>query len=142
MFLSVSAATQDGQFEPGTSILIDTNGDGVPDVVDLNGRQMPRMRDIQMAVSAAYFVPLWNGLTGQLAGSMQTAYGGFENADNSRGFDGYTLYDARMGIAGEAWKLSIFGRNLSDETYRLQNVLGNDYYNEPQMFGVELSFQK
>jgi outer membrane receptor protein involved in Fe transport len=142
MFLSVSAATQDGQFEPGTSILIDTNGDGVPDVVDLNGRQVPRMRDIQMAVSAAYFVPLWNGLTGQLAGSMQTAYGGFENADNSRGFDGYTLYDARMGIAGEAWKLSIFGRNLSDETYRLQNVLGNDYYNEPQMFGVELSFQK
>ena len=40
------------------------------------------------------------------------------------------------------WRLSVFGRNLSDETYRLQNVLSNDYYNEPQMFGVELSFRK
>lgn len=73
---------------------------------------------------------------------MQTAYGGFENADNSRGFDGYTLYDARLGLATDMWRLSVFGRNLSDETYRLQNVLSNDYYNEPQMFGVELSFRK
>ncbi|MFN9164002.1 MAG: TonB-dependent receptor [Alphaproteobacteria bacterium] len=142
MFLTVSAATQDGQFEPGTSILIDTNGDGVPDVVDLNGKQVPRMRDIQMAASAAYFIPLWEGVSAHLAGSMQTAYGGFENADNSRGFDGYTLYDARLGLATDMWRLSVFGRNLSDETYRLQNVLSNDYYNEPQMFGVELSFRK
>lgn len=142
MFLSVSAATQDGQFESGSFTLIDTNGDGVPDLVDLNGRQVPRLRDIQMAASAAYFIPLWQGVSAHLAGSMQTAYGGFENADNSRGFDGYTLYDARLGISSDMWRLSVFGRNLSDEIYRLQNVLSNDYYNEPQMFGVELSFRK
>lgn len=142
MFLSVSAATQDGQFEPGTSILIDTNGDGVPDVVDLNGRQVPRLRDIQMAVSAAYFIPVWEGVNALVAGSMQTAYGGFENADNSRGFDGYTVFDARVGITSDTWRLSLFGRNLTDETYRLQNVLSNDYYNEPRMLGLELSLLK
>jgi outer membrane receptor protein involved in Fe transport len=37
--------------------------------------------------------------------------------------------------------LSAFGKNLTDKTYIIQNVNGNNYYNERARYGVELSFK-
>jgi len=52
--------------------------------------------------------------------------------------DGFLLFDARVGLSGDNWRLSLFGKNLSDEIYRAQTVAGNAFYNQPQKFGVEL----
>lgn len=142
LFLNLAFSAQDGQFEEGATILLDTNGDGIPDLVNLNGLKVPRLRDYQVSLSAAYFVPLFDDVNGLVAASFQSANGGFETADNSRTYEGYDLIDGRVGLTSDRWRLTFFGRNLTDERYRIQQVSANDYYNEPRTLGLELSFQR
>jgi outer membrane receptor protein involved in Fe transport len=71
--------------------------------------------------------------------SAQTADGGFENPDNARDYEGYTLFDARLGLQGDRWKVSLFGRNLGDERYLLNIVGGNNFWSDGRTYGVELS---
>jgi iron complex outermembrane receptor protein len=138
-FLAVSG--QQGEFDEGSEVLFDSNGDGVPELTDLEGNEVPRMRDYQVVFNLAYRFPIvgdWNGL---VSTSFQVADGGYETPINQASYEGYKLLDGRIGVSNGTLKLSVFGRNLTDERY-ITNVLNtNEYYNEPRVIGVELGVE-
>ena len=128
----VSYSTSDGAFEKGASLI----SQGV--TIDLDGKEVPRLRKTQLAANVLYTQPLGR-LRGFVGGSVQYADGGFENPDNSRAYAGYTLYDARIGVEGERWRFSVTGRNLTDERYVL-NVVGTaEFWSQPRTYGAELT---
>lgn len=130
----VSYSTSDGAFEKGASLI----SQGV--TVDLNGKHVPRLRDNQIAASLLYTQPIGR-LRGFAGVSAQYAHGGFETPDNSRPYAGYTLYDARLGVEGERWRFSVTGRNLTNERYVL-NVVGTaEFWNQPRVYGAELTLR-
>lgn len=139
LLLAATLSGQKGEFEKGASALLDTNGDGVPDVLDLNGKEVPRLRDYQLTFNAAYNFPITAGLRGFISGSYQRASGGFENPANDREYAPYQLFDARIGVRTENLRFSVFGRNLGDEEYIVNILSTNEYYNQPKVIGAELS---
>ncbi len=124
----------DGEFEEGASLI----SQGV--VIDLEGRQVPRLRDYQVTANLFYTQPI-GPLRGFVGVSGQFADGGFDNPDNSREYQGYELYDARLGLEGAHWRLSLFGRNLTDERYVLNEVSTNEFWSQPRVYGAELTFR-
>ena len=88
------------------------------------------------------FVASIFGLTGFVSLSGQFADGGFQNPPNTIGYPGYSLVDGRVGVFGDHWRLSVFGRNLGDEVYVLNNVSGNNYWSQPRVVGVELTLRR
>jgi len=141
-----SAATTNGSFGDG-AVITTSGGGNMVEVIDLSDARVNRTRDYVVAANAFYFGPLSGSLDWFAGGSIQTEGGGFENASGDtssatgRDLDDFFLADARIGVRGDAWTLSVFGKNLGDEVYRVQTVLGNAYYNEPQKFGVELKVE-
>ncbi len=130
----VSYSTSDGAFEDGAFLV----SQGA--TVDLSGKHVPRLRDYQVAANLLYSQPIGR-LRGFAGVSAQLADGGYETPDNSREYEGYTLYDARLGLEGGSWRLSAFGRNLTDERYVL-NVVGTaEFWSQPRSYGVELTFR-
>jgi len=142
LLLTAVYSTVDGTFLENASILLDTNGDGVPDVLSLEGLQVPRLREYQIALNATYVMPLGGSLTGLAALGYQSADGGFETPNNTRDYEGYNLFDARLALLTDHWRFSLFGKNLTDELYRVQTVSLNDYHNEPRVLGVEISYNR
>ena len=138
LMLSASLSSQQGEYEDGASVLLDINGDGIPDNADLGGYEVPRMRDYQIAINAAYTFPLRGDMRGFVSAGLQMADGGYETADNSRSYEGYELFDARFGVRKGDLRFSVFGRNLGDQTYVSQVVNANEFYSEPRVFGAEL----
>jgi outer membrane receptor for ferric coprogen and ferric-rhodotorulic acid len=67
--------------------------------------------------------------------------GGYENPDNSRSYEGYSLVDARIGVRSERLRLSVFGRNLGDKTYLANIVSANEFYTDPRVIGAELGWE-
>lgn len=141
-----SAATTNGSFGDG-AVITTSGGGNMVEVIDLSDARVNRTRDYVVAANAFYFGPLSGSLDWFAGGSIQTEGGGFENASGDtssatgRDLDDFFLADARIGVRGDAWTLSVFGKNLGDEVYRVQTVFGNAYYNEPQKFGVELKVE-
>jgi iron complex outermembrane recepter protein len=130
----VAFSTLDGEFEEGASLI----NQGV--VVDLEGRQVPRLRDHQVTANLFYTQPI-GALRGFVGVSGQFADGGFDNPDNSREYQGYELYDARLGLEGDHWRFSLFGRNLTDDQYVLNEVSTNEFWSQPRVYGVELTLR-
>lgn len=139
LITSMALSSQAGKFKEGASALLDTNGDNLPDQLDLGGNDVPRLRDYQVTLNLAYTASISDALRAFGGVSMQTADGGYENPDNSRDYAGYTLFDARMGMQGGHWKASLFGRNLTDERYLLNTVGNNNFWSDGRTYGVELS---
>lgn len=130
----VSYSTSDGAFEKGASLI----SQGV--TIDLNGKQVPRLRDNQITANLLYTQPIGR-LRGFAGASAQYAHGGFETPDNTRKFAGYTLYDARIGVEGDHWRFALTGRNLTNERYVL-NVVGTaEFWNQPRVYGAELTLR-
>ncbi len=134
LITSVAYSTLAGEFEEGASV---PNQSGI---VDLEGLEVPRLRDYQVTVNLLYSAPI-GGLRGFAGVSGQFADGGFENPDNSREYAGYELYDARLGLEGGHWRLSLFGRNLTDEQYVLNVVNTNEFWSQPRTYGAELTLR-
>lgn len=130
----VSYSTSDGAFEKGARLI----SQGV--TVDLDGKHVPRLRGDQVAANLLYTQPIGR-LRGFVGGSVQYAHGGYETPDNTRPYAGYTLYDARIGVEGESWRFSLTGRNLTNERYVL-NVVGTaEFWNQPRVYGAELTLR-
>ena len=142
LLLTATYSTIDGTFLEGSTVLLDTNGDGVPEVLNLEGNQVPRLRDYQIALNATYIVPLGGTFKGLAAIGFQSADGGFETPDNARAYEGYDLIDARLALLTDRWRFSVFGKNLTDERFRIQTVSLNDYHNEPRVIGLEIGYQR
>ncbi len=139
---SAAAATTHGEFSDD-SVITTSGGGAVIEVIDLSGVRVNRTRDYVVSLNGFYFSPMTTSIDWFAGGSMQTEGGGYENASGGstsatgRSLDGFLLFDARVGLSGDNWRLSLFGKNLSDDIYRAQTVAGNAFYNEPQKFGVE-----
>jgi iron complex outermembrane recepter protein len=130
----IAFSTLDGEFEEGASLI----NQGV--TVDLEGLQVPRLRDYQVTANLFYTQPI-GALRGFIGVSGQFAEGGFENADNTREYQGYELYDARLGLEGDHWRFSVFDRNLTDEQYVLNVVSTNEFWSQPRVYGAELTLR-
>lgn len=128
----IAFSTLDGEFEEGASLITQ----GV--TVDLEGLQVPRLRDYQVTANLFYTHPI-GAMRGFVGVSGQFADGGFDNPDNSREYQGYELYDARLGLEGAHWRFSLFGRNLTDEQYVLNEVSTNEFWSQPRVYGAELT---
>jgi outer membrane receptor protein involved in Fe transport len=130
----IAFSTLDGEFAEGASLI----NQGV--TVDLEGLQVPRLRDYQVTANLFYTQSI-GALRGFVGLSGQFADGGFENPDNTREYEGYELYDARLGIEGDHWRFSLFGRNLTDEKYVLNVVGTNEFWSQPRVYGAELALR-
>ena len=127
-------STSDGEFLEGASLI----SQGI--TIDLEGLHVPRLRENQITANVFYTQDI-GALRGFVGVSGQYADGGYENPDNSREYAGYELYDARLGIEGEHWRFSVFGRNLTDEQYVL-NVVGTaEFWSQPRVYGAELTLR-
>ncbi|MEQ1708730.1 MAG: TonB-dependent receptor [Terricaulis sp.] len=128
----VGFSTSDGEFEEGASLI----SQGV--TTDLEGLHVPRLRDYQVTANLFYTQDI-GALRGFAGVSGQFADGGYETPNNSREYEGYELYDARLGLEGDHWRFSLFGRNLTDEQYIL-NVVGTaEFWSQPRVYGAELT---
>jgi outer membrane receptor protein involved in Fe transport len=78
---------------------------------------------------------------------LRVEKGGNENATggtadvSGRKLEGFTTLDARISLRAPSWTLSAFAKNLTDKSYVLQNINGNNYYNERARYGVELTIK-
>ncbi len=130
----VAYSTVGGEFEEGASLLTQ----GV--TVDLGGNEVPRLRDYQVTANLLYTQAIGN-LRGFVGISGQFADGGYDTPTNVDTYEGYTLYDARLGLEGDHWRFSLFGRNLTDEQYVLNAVSGNEFWSQPRVYGAELTLR-
>jgi iron complex outermembrane recepter protein len=137
--LSAALSGQDGSFAEGATALLDLNGDGLPENASLAGNEVPRLRDYQLALNAVLTVPIDDSVKMFIAGGFQSAQGGFETPDNVRRYANYDLFDARVGLRYGGVTVSVFGRNLTKQTYITNFLNTNEFYNEPRVFGVEAS---
>jgi iron complex outermembrane recepter protein len=138
---NIGVATQDGRFDDGSRVIITGR------TVDISNARVNRARDLTFNLSAFYTHPLWSGVDLVSGGSLRVEKGGYENATggttdiSARDLDGYTTIDARIALKAKSWQLSAFAKNLTDEIYILQNLNGNNYYNERARYGLELSLK-
>jgi iron complex outermembrane receptor protein len=141
-------AWQDGKYKRFEA---DTNFDGVIDV-DFSGRPLTRTPEHKWTVQGIYEAPLvgdkklrFNVLATHEDGQI------YNYSDLGPTFDttlnAKTLLNAAIEIAGrdDAWFLRVFGKNLTDERYRVAsqpvaNLWTFSQYGEPRIFGVELGF--
>jgi iron complex outermembrane recepter protein len=130
----IAFSTLGGEFEEGASLI----NQGV--TIDLEGLEVPRLRDYQVTANLFYTHPI-GALRGFIGVSGQFADGGFDNPDNTRAYEGYELYDARLGVEGDHWRFSLFGRNLADEQYVLNEVSTNQFWSQPRVYGAELTLR-
>ena len=120
------------------------NADGV----NLSGRDQAHAPDYQYALSGRYDLPADVFLSVGLEGK-----GGFFFSDShDTRSDSVHLLNASLGMEREGWRLALWGRNLTDESYQVRGFrFGNDprngyatqpYYQfgEPRMWGATAAY--
>lgn len=138
---NLGIATQDGRFDPGSQIL--TSGR----LVDISDARVNRARDLTLNFGAFYAYPLTAEIDVVIGGNLRKEQGGNENATGGtadvtgRKLENYQMYDARVALRGGWWQVSAYGKNLSEEVFALQNINGNNYYNEGRRYGIEVSLK-
>jgi outer membrane receptor protein involved in Fe transport len=59
--------------------------------------------------------------------------------------EGFTTYDASVGVSGDAWTISLYGQNLSDERAELYANARQWYkavtFNRPRTVGLSFSYR-
>jgi iron complex outermembrane recepter protein len=138
---SLGVATQDGRFDTGSRVVVTGR------TVDLSNARVNRARDLTLNVSGFYSYPISDALDLVSGGSLRIEQGGYENATggtadvSARKLEGFTTLDARISLRARNWTLSAFAKNLTDQVYVLQNINGNNYYNERSRYGLEFSLK-
>lgn len=132
--LAATGSTIGGRFRPGATSL----EEGL--VVDLSGKEVPRLRDYQLSGTATLGMPLGGSARALATLNVQSASGGFEDPRNTRTYAGYTLLDGRLSIRTDRFTVSVFGRNLTDRRFLLQTLQNGDlqFWNEPRTIGAEV----
>lgn len=132
--LGLGASTNQGSFLDGATAFVNNT------VVDLGGNRVNRTRDFIGQANFLYRRPFFGPLDVFLSGNFQTQQGGFENADNSRDFEAFEVFDMRLGVNTQDWNLSFFVQNAGNQIYRIQELSTNEFLNTPRNYGVRFSF--
>ncbi len=125
-------------------------------IADFDGAEVPYTPKYQGRLLADYQWPMgeWLGFVGAglsarsktvaIVGGERVVLGGRNDLYR---LPGYELLDLRAGImdANERWKITVFGRNVTDEFY-VQNVSTNSdaivrYVGRPATYGVSVAFK-
>jgi iron complex outermembrane receptor protein len=124
---------------------------------DFAGALVPYTPELTTRLNADYEWPVGDGLLAFIGGSMTSrsdtvAIVGGEDVviDGRRDLyrlDSYTLLDLRAGIASadRRWRLTFFGRNVTDEFYTINASTDSDaivrYVGRPATWGISLSYR-
>ncbi len=112
------------------------------------GNRLPNAPEVTFNASGAYDIPLGADWSLQLQGGARYSDSVFKDAINDPLLvqDSYWTFDGRIGLTSEGgWSFSLWGKNLSDESYVVQGVnngaLGVGYrtYSAPRTFGVTMA---
>ncbi len=149
MIIGGNFSWQDGEFKRFEA---DTDFDGIIDV-DFSGRPLTRTPDKTWTVFGRYETPLGDNKMLRLgATAAHEDEQVFNYSDIGEEFDtnlnARTLVSATIELAevDDRWSLRVFGRNLTDERYRVSsqpvaNLWTFSQYGEPRAFGVELGLK-
>lgn len=109
-------------------------------ILDLSGKTTPRSRDYIVNVNGMYDHPLFTGIDLMLTASYQTAAGGWDDASLTRKSQNYSILDLTAGLRGRNWTLLGTIKNVTNTSYYIVSVGGNDYFNTPRTYGATLSY--
>jgi iron complex outermembrane recepter protein len=135
------------------------SGAGLP--ADFSGTRIPFTPKHQLAADIEYQFPLLASYDGFVGGGVTvrsdtiSVVGGDTNPANLvqsgdrkiSGIDAYTLVDARAGIVSMdgRWRISLFGKNLTDRYYWNNVVSSSDavarFAGLPRTYGIDVSFR-
>jgi outer membrane receptor protein involved in Fe transport len=138
-YANLGASTANGSFQDGASVIF-----GVT-TYDLSGARTPRTRDYIVNVNVAYSHPVGSDFDAYVSASLQAEGGGFDNAlgdlgvADSRFSESFETLDLKAGFGTDNWRLSVYGKNVTDEVYRLVEVTNNSYHNDRRVYGAELA---
>ncbi len=120
-------------------------------VQDLAGNKLSSAPEFTYRIGADYTVPLNTGdltLSADFAGQSEVFFTPFNEAAASQG--AYGILNARLKYTtpDERWSVSVFGRNLTDKTVILNNIISAGFLgfprlgtlNDPRTYGVEIGF--
>ena len=122
------------------------NADGI----DLSGRDQPHAPRYQFAAGGRY--RFGSGL--YLQAGLEGKDGFYFSDRHDANADSYELLNAALGYRVEAWELTLWGRNLTDQDYYVRGFgsFGNDprkdyatepyyQYGDPRLIGVSASYK-
>jgi outer membrane receptor protein involved in Fe transport len=129
-------SVSDGEYTSGEFLALQG---GSLVTVDLDGRDLSRLRDFTASVSLDYSQPVAGGLEGFARLLYQIEEGGFEDAANNDPLADFDILDGRIGLRGDGWEASLYGKNLTDELYVVERLTtGQRFVNRPRIWGAEL----
>ncbi len=126
-----------------------TNFDPFGTVKNFKGEAFPNTPKWQWSLAADYEFPVSGNLTGFLGANAngRSATNGAFGGNAILAIDGYTLLDLRAGLGSsdERWKLSVWGRNITDKyywtnAYKISDVSAR-YAGMPATYGVSFSYR-
>ncbi|RZM37098.1 MAG: TonB-dependent receptor [Sphingomonas sp.] len=113
---------------------------------DFGGRAFPLVPKVQASLDAQYRWPLNRTLKAFVGGNFAVqgkTYSGFVPNDNEE-VPAYTLLDLRAGVETDRWRVSIWGRNVTDSWYWTSATRINDALvrqtGMPRTIGATLGF--
>lgn len=116
--------------------------------LDFSGKEFNYSPPWSVNLDAEYTFPVGDGLDAFVGGSLTYRDSTFADLGENPefGMPSYTLLDARIGLAADdGWRISIYGRNLTDEYYWNSVASAGDgavrFTGEPQTFGANFSYQ-
>lgn len=115
-------------------------------VRNFGGEPFPVSPEVQADLDVSYTWNLnsrWQAFVGAHANYQDETYS-FFGEDDVLYIDSYTLVDLRAGIQDDAWKVSLWGRNITDEYYWTNVTFAADsivrFAGEPATYGVDVSY--
>jgi len=112
-----------------------------------SNRRLSDTRDYQVVADAGFDAPIggWNGAAWSIDVSYRLEGGGFQNPQNTLPLADVRILDGAVGLRQGAWRLRVYGRNLTNEIHVVQDIPGVfpegalKIYNQPRTWGLELT---
>jgi outer membrane receptor protein involved in Fe transport len=126
---------------------LDVDGDGAPDPAAAADLDLANVPELTGHLAATYDLPLDGLGTLTFRGSYSYTDGSPANDQNTIFVSSFSLIDASMTFAdtSQRWRVSLFGKNLSDEVYArfavTSSLFNFDYALPPRTWGLEVSYE-
>ena len=138
--LYLNLALTEAKFEDFKDFPANLTGISIGVPTDVSGNRLPYSSRFDIALGGQWIHPIESGL--RLFGRVDFRYRSGFTFDplNSLDETGYELLNARLGLMGEGWGLTLWGKNLTDATYRMTALGGVFPDGDLAIAGEERSF--